>query len=171
MKEILIRFRDYDGIEDFLRAVFYRNNDLVVPALKFLKKVYSGEMMYTRRWRAYISELFGVFPLDEDDETVLRAIISRYTPPTGRGKKPFLHVLNSSKNQLTEDEKDVLKRAIEWNSITSKYYSIIKKLESVGLMEKKNGRYIKSSKLNDRAEKITKLMYSLNERDYVYSGK
>ncbi|MCD6576143.1 MAG: hypothetical protein J7K73_03210 [Nanoarchaeota archaeon] len=170
----LFSAKNIENIEDFISHLFSRNKELAKPALVFLEKVYSGETMYAKRWRTYITELFGVFPLDEDEEKILANVLSCHPVPKGRGKKPYTQLLKLSeagKIILTEDEVEAVKRAIEWNSAVSKYYTLIKKLENVGLIKKQNGKYIKDESLKEQLNKIIKILNSLSSEDYTYSAK
>lgn len=170
----LFSVKNIENVDDFISHLFSRNKGLAKPALVFLEKVYSGEAMYTKRWRTYITELFGVFPLDEDEEKVLASIISHHSVSKERGKKPYTQLLKlfeSGRINLTEEEVDAVKRAIEWNSAVYKYYTLIRKLENVGLIKKQNGKYVKDESLKEQLAKVIKILNSLSSEDYTYSAK
>ncbi len=177
---IKLSHNSYSSLIDFLEGVFYRDKNLAKVALKFLEKIYRTEYgISSKQWRSHISELFNCYPIDEEDEAMLNKIYEKYKNfvEKERGKKPYYLLLKKDKNgeiELLEDEKIILEKAAKWNASISSYYSILRKLKCIGLIEKKKGYLIKSKKIFEILKGIKECINSLNSKekqDYVYAPK
>ena len=65
----------------------------------------------------------------------------------------------------------MLERAFEWNSAISAYYSVIRKLKGVGLIEKKRGYFIKSDKFLGTLKSLKKLFDNFEDNKNIYVTK
>jgi len=184
MDFVLIKFRNepYKNLIEYLQDLFYKNEFLSKIAFKFLKKVYRSKMgIPSNHWRSYITELFNCYPVNNEDKNVLRSICERHNRglKRGRGSKCYTSMIRKNKDKeinLGDEERDILERAIKWNSSVSSYYSILRKLEKAGIIEKKGGYILKSKRFLDTLRSVEKVVSSLDEEnedktDYVYASK
>ncbi len=176
MESVLLKFKNYENLHEFLECLFYKNKELSEPALKFLEKLDREKIMFTKKWKRYIIEIFGCYPLKENERKDLEDIYNEYhlNLEKGRGKKLNLKILEKSeKNEINilPEQKLLLEKSIRWNSSVSGYYSILKKLKKVGLIEKKEGEIKKSKNILKTLNKISEIFMEKEDGSLVYSPK
>ena len=177
--DVLIKLssKPYEDLTDFLKSLFYKNENLAEIALKILVKIYSSEFgIRSGRWMSNISEFFGVYPPDESDKVLLDEITRRYigNAPSKRGVKQYTLLIEKLKKgtiNLSNEEKDILEKTVLWNSSVSRYYTIIKKLKNSGIIEKKKGYLVKSSKIHKILDSIKNTLGEIDSKDRTYISK
>lgn len=165
MALIRLRKTPYSGLLSFLQDVFYKKDELAGSALKFLRRVYEGEVKASD-WKKVIRELFGVEELSESDEQVIDQAVVKHlgfhrqnlkaSKYRLRGKKVYKKLLE--KDGVSEEVRVVLKKVTDWNSAVTSYYSILNKLKALGLIEKSEGFYVKSEKFKRRFSQVLSLV-------------
>ncbi|MDD5181892.1 MAG: hypothetical protein PHC66_01825 [Candidatus Nanoarchaeia archaeon] len=158
----LIKFRssNYEILNDFLKDVFYKDENLSAPAYELMRLIYDRKELglSAANWKSYIETIFNTKQVSAEDSALLDGIILKHNiTDTKRGSKPYENLLgmhSKGRLSLSEAEKQVLEKALKWNSCVSSYYSILNKLKAIGLVEKKQGRYHKSRSIFDRFTQI-----------------
>lgn len=158
----LIKFRsnNYGAIHDFLKDVFYKDENLSKPAYELLRLIYDRKDLglSAANWKSYIETIFNTKQVSAEDSIVLdKALNNHSITNTKRGSKPYENLLDlhgKGRLNLDETEKQVLEKALKWNTCVSSYYSILNKLKAIGLVEKKHGHYHKSTAIFDRFTQI-----------------
>lgn len=158
----LIKFRsdNYGSLKDFLNDIFYKDENLSKPAYELMRLVYDRKEsgLQAKNWKSYIASLFNAESLSSEENEFLARIIEKYSISTSnRGAKPYESLLDLGKEkkiELADAEKQILEKILKWNSCISSYYSILNKLKAIGLIEKKSGRYHKSTAIFDRFRQI-----------------
>lgn len=158
----LIKFRsnNYEVLNDFLKDVFYKDENLSAPAYELMRLIYDRKDLglSAANWKSYIETIFNTKHISAEDSVLLDGIILKHNiTNTKRGSKPYENLLDlHSKGRLSlnETEKQVLEKALKWNACVSSYYSILNKLKAIGLVEKKQGHYHKSKLIFDRFTQI-----------------
>ena len=166
----------YETLAEFFENLFYKNHKLAKIALGFFEMVGSKTNgIMASSWRSNISKLFKCYPLNEDDEKALKSVLEKNLDLLkSRGGKNYKTILEKYKNnkiKLDDSEIDVLERAVEWNSAVSGYYSIIKKLRGVGLIEKRKGFFIKSNKFLQTLDRLKGLLDTAEIKENIYVSK
>ncbi len=164
MALIRIRRTPYSSLESFMKDLFYKNEELSGKAIKLLTMIYLKELK-SSDWKSIITELFNVNEPTSNDELIVSEALSKkgiYKEEVkSRIKLRLLHneLLNSSDERVV----NAVKRINEWNSAVTSYYSIINKLRAVGLIEKQEGVYKKSSKFSNRLNQILSMLEGFND--------
>ena len=141
-----------------------------------MQKIYQTKFgIPSKRWQAYVSEIFEVDLIYEDDEKVFSFLKEKYPNlDSGRGSKFYVNLLklaNDDKISLSKGEINALKKAVEWNSAVSGYYSIVNKLKEIGLIKKENGMLKRDESFFNNLTNLKKFL-SEEEKDYVlYEGR
>jgi len=166
----------YKTLDNFFEDLFYKNPKLVKAALKFIDMVYSKTNgIMASSWRSNISKLFNCYPLERNEKNMLKDVLKKYSGILpSRGSKIYKILLEKNKNdkiKLNDSERVVLERAFEWNSAISAYYSVIRKLKGVGLIEKKRGYFIKSDKFLGTLKSLKKLFDNFEDNKNIYVTK
>ncbi len=176
MKAILLKFKNYENISEFLEGIFYKNKELSKPALKFLEKLNREKMLFTKKWKRHIIDIFECYPLKENEKKELKNVYDTYFPIVDRGRGKKLNSIILEKNEKNEinikpEQKLLLEKSIRWNSSVSGYYSILKKLEGAGLIKKKNGEIRKSKDILKTLNNISEIFTEKEDGSFVYSPK
>ncbi len=163
MALIRIRRTPYSSLESFMKDLFYKNEELSSKAMKLLTLIYSDGLK-SSDWKLIIRELFNVSEPTKSDELIISEALSKkgvYKEEVkSRIKLRLLH--NELLNSGDEEVINAVKRINEWNSAVTAYYSIINKLRAVGLIEKQEGVYKKSTKFNNRLNQILSMLEGFN---------
>jgi transcriptional regulator CtsR len=163
---IKISNKPYKDIREFLEDIFYKDDgkNLSKQAYEIMRMIYDRKEsgLQAKNWKEHIKNVFGCAPVAEEESSELKKIYGRFHKvESSRGKKPYLAIIKQveeGKAQLPEAEKELLKKAIKWNSSVSTYYSVLKKLVATGLVEKREGKYFRSSKLLEQFKHIEKII-------------
>jgi len=158
----LIKFRsnNYEILNDFLKDVFYKDENLSAPAYELMRLIYDRKDLglSAANWKSYIETVFNTKQVSAEDSAVLDGILNKHNVLNSkRGSKPYEHLLDlhsKGRLNLNDAEKQVLEKALKWNACVSSYYSILNKLKAIGLVEKKQGHYHKSKLIFDRFTQI-----------------
>lgn len=174
---VKIENKPYEDLNALVKSIFYKDEKLAEIAIKILKKIYRSEFgIRSGRWISNISEFFGVYPIDESEKEIIEKINNSYLGQTKhkRGVKQYASLIGRAKKgeiTLSDEERDVLEKNVKWNSSISSYYTIIKKLKNIGLIEKKKGYLVKSKKFSNALESIKEILKELEKRDDTYVSK
>lgn len=169
---IIMRNTPYSGFKAFLQDVFYKDKlgFLADKAYDLLKLIYK-EPLPVKKWSEYISSVFKVERLTKDEEAVIDDLCFKHfgfhrenldaSKSKLRGKKPYqLLLAKHDRNdlKLTDREIIVIKKVNAWYSAVTSYYSIINKLKALGVIDKREGVYQKSSKFKKRFSQLIELV-------------
>ena len=171
-----INSKPYMRLDAFFEDLFYKNPKLGKIALRFVNIIYSeASGVMADSWRSNISRLFKCYPLDENEEKMLKNILNTYfNIIKSRGSKNYKILLEKDRNneiELGDAERTILKRAFEWNSAVSGYYSILKKLKGIGLIKKSKGYFIRSNEFLNVLNNLKELFNSFEDNKDVYATK
>jgi hypothetical protein len=157
---IKLRREGYNNIKEFLEDVFYRDSNLAKYSYELLRMIYDRKELglQAKNWKEHIADVFDVRPLTEEESAELKKLYAHTKSPANI-KKPYLTLLRRSQRgeiELHGPEQELLKKAIAWNSFVSTYYSILNKFVAIGLVDKKEGKYVKSNTLLNQFKSIEK---------------
>lgn len=168
MSIIRLRYSPHHSLASLFEDIFYRDKKgaLASAAFAIYKKIIHEPGLRSSEWQNHISSVFKVDPLDANEALVLKEICKKHNlaennPKGLRGKKPYQVLVEKHSNgkiKLDEKELALLRKASKWHSAVSSYYSIINKLKAIGLIEKKEGNYVQSSKFVNSLKAIEKVL-------------